>query len=173
MSTQRLRRGGRIAPEALPIGPSGRRLCRYCQEREVPARRRTFCSPRCVREYRLRTDKDYVRRCVFARDRGRCARCGADTVALLKSLDREWKGIVAMPAGRPKQSAALAFKEANPDFFRRESFWDAHHITPVCEGGGECGLENYQTLCLHCHRTTTAELNQERARARRGSSHAA
>jgi hypothetical protein len=42
--------------------------------------------------------------------------------------------------------------------------WDADHILPVAEGGGECDLDNIRTLCLLCHRTATKEL---RARLRR------
>jgi hypothetical protein len=38
----------------------------------------------------------------------------------------------------------------------RHTFWDADHIRPVAEGGGECGLDNMQTLCLWCHREKTA-----------------
>jgi len=45
--------------------------------------------------------------------------------------------------------------------------WEADHIVPVVEGGGLCGLENYRTLCLSCHRRETAELAKRRAVARR------
>jgi 5-methylcytosine-specific restriction endonuclease McrA len=42
----------------------------------------------------------------------------------------------------------------------RKSLWDAHHIVPVAEGGGECDLSNLRTLCLKCHRSYTAELRK-------------
>lgn len=42
-------------------------------------------------------------------------------------------------------------------------FWDADHIEPVDEGGGLCGLENYQTLCINCHKKKTAEQKQRKA----------
>lgn len=45
--------------------------------------------------------------------------------------------------------------------------WEADHIVPVVEGGGLCGLENYRTLCLACHRAETAALAARRALARR------
>jgi hypothetical protein len=38
---------------------------------------------------------------------------------------------------------------------------------PVEEGGGCCGLEGYQTLCVVCHKRKTAE--QARRRAERNS----
>jgi 5-methylcytosine-specific restriction protein A len=44
-----------------------------------------------------------------------------------------------------------------------ESYWDADHTLPVCEGGGLAGLDNIRTLCLGCHRTATRELAARRA----------
>ena len=35
--------------------------------------------------------------------------------------------------------------------------WDADHIVPVADGGGECGLENYRLLCRPCHVRVTLE----------------
>jgi len=130
----------------LPKGANGRALCRWCAL-EVPPGRRTFCSPYCVHEWKLRTDPGYLREHVFARDRGVCGVCRADTEALRKrfrKLDyrarreflKEWK-----------------VKEA-----WRRSLWDADHVIPVAEGGGECDLANMRTLCLKCHRAVTAEL---------------
>lgn len=37
-------------------------------------------------------------------------------------------------------------------------FWQADHINPVCEGGGECDLDNYRTLCTICHEKETKKL---------------
>ena len=31
------------------------------------------------------------------------------------------------------------------------AFWEADHARAVADGGGECALENYQTLCTRCH----------------------
>ena len=44
------------------------------------------------------------------------------------------------------------------DRISHDGVWDADHIVPVVEGGGECGLDNYRTLCLPCHRKVTAQL---------------
>ena len=35
--------------------------------------------------------------------------------------------------------------------------WEADHIVPVADGGGECGLENYRLLCRPCHVRVTLE----------------
>jgi hypothetical protein len=47
----------------------------------------------------------------------------------------------------------------------RRSLWDADHILPVAEGGGECDLDNLRTLCLMCHREATAELRRRMRRS--------
>jgi 5-methylcytosine-specific restriction enzyme A len=48
----------------------------------------------------------------------------------------------------------------------RKSLWDADHILPVTEGGGECDLDNIRTLCLRCHRAVTAQLRERIRRAK-------
>ena len=45
----------------------------------------------------------------------------------------------------------------------RKSLWDADHLVPVVEGGGECDLENLRTLCLMCHRQETLALRRRLA----------
>ena len=45
--------------------------------------------------------------------------------------------------------------------------WQADHIIPVAEGGGECGLENYRTLCTPCHKRETRALARRLAEQRR------
>lgn len=37
--------------------------------------------------------------------------------------------------------------------------WEADHINSVSAGGGGCGLENFQTLCLLCHKAKTYNLS--------------
>ena len=141
-------RGGRAEPAELPRGPEGRVLCRWCSL-EVPAGRRTFCSDWCVHEWRLRTDPGYLRDKVFERDKGICAACGMDTVA-------EWRRIKRLAAAR----RVGVLRDLGLKNLRRSSLWDADHIAPVVEGGGECDLSNIRTLCLKCHRRATAELRQ-------------
>jgi 5-methylcytosine-specific restriction endonuclease McrA len=48
----------------------------------------------------------------------------------------------------------------------RSSLWDADHILPVVEGGGECELKNLRTLCLRCHRAATIQLRERLRRAK-------
>lgn len=48
-----------------------------------------------------------------------------------------------------------------------EGQWQADHIIPVSEGGGECGLDNMRTLCTRHHKEATKALAARRAEARR------
>jgi 5-methylcytosine-specific restriction enzyme A len=49
------------------------------------------------------------------------------------------------------------------------SLWEADHILPVVEGGGECDLSNLRTLCLRCHRMATLGLRLRRLEERQKS----
>jgi 5-methylcytosine-specific restriction enzyme A len=131
--------------QALERGPNGRCLCRWCGTETTPPRR-TFCSDACVSEYLIRSNGGDLRRAVFGRDRGVCALCGFDAEAFKRSL----KGL-----GYARKAARL--RELGIPT-HRISFWDADHIVPVVEGGGEAGLDNLRTLCIPCHKSVTAEL---------------
>lgn len=135
----------------LKYNKKGRPLCRYC-ETEVKPPKRTFCSDKCVHEWKLRKSSSYVRYCLFKRDHGVCSLCGVDTDKLKK---------------QGKQILKNSGREAYWNFSKgvnmpphRKSWWDADHIVPVCEGGGECDLSNYRTLCPPCHKKVTKELQQ-------------
>ena len=140
--------GGRANRRELPTGSNGLPLCRWCDLEILARRRRTFCSQYCVHQWRLRTDPGYLRDHVFARDRGICALCRADTVAIYAALRR---------ARGPARAAGLSLYGLKSIASRR-SLWDADHIRPVAEGGGQCDLDNLRTLCLPCHREVTAQL---------------
>ena len=134
MSTRRTKPGGWVKRRRTP--------CRWCGG-EVPKRRVTFCSAACVHEWKLRTDPGYLRQQVFARDRGVCALCGVDTEALRKDK---------------RKLDYAARRQFEKEWGGRKNLWDADHIVPVVEGGGECDLSNMRTLCLKCHREVTAAL---------------
>ena len=155
MSTTRTMPGGWADRNRLAKGANGRNLCRWCSL-EVPQGRLTFCSTWCVEEWRLRTDPGYIREKVLERDRGVCAQCGVDCLEAWKHLKR-LRGFARLKTridwGLP------------PGAVRRKSLWDADHIIPVVEGGGECDLENIRTLCLRCHRLVTAQLRAKRLKA--------
>ena len=154
MSTVRKIKGGVADRAVLPLGPNGRTLCRWCAI-EVPRGRRTFCSEWCVNEWRLRSDPGYLRDQVLRRDKGICAMCQTDTVHAHHILKR------ARGVRKLELLARWGMKRLT-----RRSLWDADHILPVAEGGGECDLANIRTLCLVCHRKATAELRDRLRRNR-------
>ncbi|HZE97265.1 MAG TPA: HNH endonuclease [Planctomycetota bacterium] len=143
---------GRVDPATLPRGSEGRCLCRHCG-REVPRGRRTFCGDVCVETWRLRSDPTYVRSRVWKRDKGRCAQCGLRCREVEKSL-----ALLRQVLSRLGQSKAYGALRKALKVTSRHSLWDADHIRAVVEGGGECGLDNMQTLCLWCHKDKTADL---------------
>jgi 5-methylcytosine-specific restriction protein A len=108
-----------------------------------------------VHEWKLRTQPGYVREQVFARDRGMCASCGVDTMAEARRLR------YARGARRAELLRFWGLKAGT-----RKSLWDADHIVPVAEGGGECDLENIRTLCLRCHRVATMRLRERMRKAK-------
>ena len=152
MSTKRTMPGGWADRRSLPKGADGRNLCRWCNL-EVPKGRLTFCSDWCVEEWRLRSDPGYLREKVLERDRGICARCGVDCLHAERQLKR------LRGAARLKALLEWGLRAGAGS---RKTLWDADHILPVVEGGGECDLDNIRTLCLKCHRAATAELRQRR-----------
>lgn len=166
MSTHRVSpRAGRVDPAKLPRGPEGRALCRTCGV-EVPPRRRTFCSSACADDWAVRNNPAIMRQRVFQRDKGVCARCGVDAAVLGRVLAAEWDR-VKMARTAPERREREAFRQRYRWYFSRTSYWDADHIKPVSEGGGECSLENMRTLCVPCHQVATRELAKRTASHRR------
>lgn len=130
--------------------------CRWC-EGPCAGRKRSFCSDECVHQWRIRTDPGYLRDQVFKRDRGVCALCKVDTEAMhgrlkaLQTLRRSKFHETIKAAGIPIHRIG-------------GSLWDADHIVPVVEGGGQCDLSNLRTLCIPCHHDETAALARRRRR---------
>jgi 5-methylcytosine-specific restriction endonuclease McrA len=130
---------------------AGDPVCRWCRTPVRPPRR-TFCGDACVHEWRVRSSPSYVRKQVMKRDRGVCALCGFD----VRQAERNWRR--QKPAS-PDRAARRAWRAQRPR-------WEADHIVPVADGGGECGLDNYRLLCRTCHVLITSTWR----RARQGSS---
>jgi 5-methylcytosine-specific restriction enzyme A len=133
---------------------AGEPVCRWCR-RLVQLPRRTFCCDECVHEWKIRSSPWYVRRQVKRRDKGTCQLCGFNVV----KAHREWTR--SKPAAGDR-AARKAWRAARPR-------WEADHIVPVADGGGECGLENYRLLCRACHVAITSEWRASRGAGSAGS----
>lgn len=145
------------APETVPA------VCRWCYG-AVPRGRRTYCSPECVHEWRLRSSVSYLRECIFRRDRGVCSACQRDTekdrryLTELGSLD---------PALQLDVASDMAVAHRIGPKGQVYSLWDADHRLAVADGGGMAGEQDISTLCLGCHRKKTVIENKIRRKARK------
>lgn len=112
----------------------------------------------------------HVRFYVYRRDKGLCAKCGADAALAERVLI--YAGMYAggwrTVADADADAAAGVIREAWGRFGTdTASFWEADHTVPVAEGGGGCGLDGYRTLCRPCHLEETRLLRARLAQARR------
>ena len=181
MTTNRVNpKSGWCNPTALPRGPNGRALCRECGK-EVPERRKTFCSSTCVESWKIRSQPGYVRHLLYQRDAGVCALCGVSCKLLVRELERlddyfqdhpykngrgyDYEGYILRNQPLMARLEELRISAHRYLHRRREGIWDADHITPVVEGGGECGLDNFRTLCCKCHRGETTKLAARRRKS--------
>lgn len=141
-------------------------ICRQCGA-PLPGRRTSFCGDPCVEAFLVANDPRHASRRVFERDSGVCAACGLDTVRL-----REVIGVHGRTSHLAHRTGILVLdvRSARDDRMGVPSdghLWEADHILPVVAGGGQCGLDNLQTLCVWCHRLKTAEQTARAAEARR------
>lgn len=167
MGTRRRSDGEHPAWDAGARGPEGRPLCRRCLAEILPGiGAGEFCGPACRHEFLVHASPAYARRAVFARDRGVCSHCRLPCGRLDRVI-----ALVAGTAGDPEEgrARALALIEALGFGARQRvvSLWQADHRLAVAEGGGDCGLGNYRTLCLACHASETRDLHLRLRRRRR------
>jgi len=175
-------------------GQKGR--CAWCGTTDLPRGRQSWCSQACVDAYLIQKSPGHVRTLVQQRDRGICALCGIDADAAYRawSLQRqeiarlaehlihrgrwhqdhiagrwEWRNTESHSGTEWREFRAYMLEKYAPGSWTpgRNSGWDADHIVPVVEGGGECDLANYRTLCHPCHKQVTAALAARLAEKRR------
>lgn len=172
-----------IPARALPRAKdaAGNALCGWCHG-PLPPRRSSWCSDGCSSEFWIRLSSAHVGARVNERDQGVCALCGIDTRRLRSLLERiRWRSRPSFGPGgtiEPSELAKFRWWRARAELSRRgihvsrdaltiPALWEADHILPVVEGGGCCGLSNYRTLCVPCHRAETRRLSARLAERRR------
>lgn len=127
-----------------------------------------FCSHRCQEEFQLRSSQTYMRSRVLEAEGGICQHCG------LHAHDLFIKVRGAPPSQRKEilensWLTQLPLKQLN-EMIRAPvegDFWQVDHIRPVYSGGGQCSLDNLQTLCTVCHKARTAQQAKERSQSRK------
>ncbi len=142
--------GKLIDAKLLPKDDDGYTCCRWCNGPVIPPKR-TMCSPECVHEILIRTNTNYLRTCVYKRDKGICKLCGIDT----KNIAKE--AILLDGSNREEYLKEYSISTKRKIWIKKHGggLWDADHIIPVVKGGGLCGLDNLRTLCIKCHKNET------------------
>lgn len=148
-------------------------VCPRCKLPRVDTKR-GYWHPACVEDHHLEKDQAHFRLRVGQRDRGVCALCRLDTVAMRKELDQLEGESSKAPLGTPARHALEArFHQLilvgwDRDSLLERILWEADHIIPRAKGGSPLGLKNGRTLCVPCHKGESARLAAELAVERRG-----
>ena len=130
-----------------------------------------FCSGSCRLSYFIKRNGALLRRQVFQLERGVCRSCRLDCTELclrLQALDDAEARKALIIDMAPHFGLVPSALDALAECPTEGHAWHADHIVPVHRRGGECGLENMQTLCVVCHRNKTREEAEERALDRAG-----
>ncbi|CAM6013956.1 unnamed protein product [Sphagnum balticum] len=150
---------------------SGAPLCKFCQQpcKGISATRPEcfddlFCKSDCLADYLQRTSQRYLREELFELEQGVCVKCGLDCHNLVQhiqplTLDDRTTYILQTAPQFDRHKCLLERLVRDPS---EGNAWHADHIVPVADGGGECRLENMQTLCVVCHTNVTIEQNRQR-----------
>ncbi|XP_053522883.1 DNA annealing helicase and endonuclease ZRANB3 isoform X5 [Artibeus jamaicensis] len=160
------------------VDNEGNALCLLCQqptcqtkqECKVNAWDSRFCSLKCQEEFWIRSNNSYLRAKVFEIEHGVCQLCNLNAQELFLRLRDA-------PKSQRKSLLDIAWISKLPleqlnEMIRNPGeghFWQVDHIKPVFGGGGQCSLDNLQTLCTVCHRERTARQTKERSQVRRQS----
>ncbi|XP_044159181.1 DNA annealing helicase and endonuclease ZRANB3 [Bufo gargarizans] len=156
------------------VDSAGNPLCVYCQE-PCPERSEAavawdsrFCSRKCQDDFLVRSNQSYMRASVFETEHGVCQQCCLNAHELFLSVRdaplSQRKGLL-----ESTWMAQLPLDQLN-ELIRNPTegqFWQVDHIRPVYGGGGQCALDNLQTLCTVCHRERTARQAKERSRSKK------
>ena len=84
----------------------------------------------------------------------------------MEEWSRELLAVQETQGSSPYWLDSREFKAFRRRYGLDRRLWEAHHIIAVSEGGGMCGLENYETICLWCHKKETRELHRRVKRNR-------
>ncbi|ORC88620.1 putative SNF2 DNA repair protein [Trypanosoma theileri] len=113
-----------------------------------------FCGGSCREAFYIKRSGFAVRRSVREADKGICSCCQVDCETLC--------ALVAVATTRKDRESIIDQMHPHmrhyPNLFNRivehpvpGNVWNADHILPVSQGGGEASMDNLQTLCVACH----------------------
>ncbi|XP_033004697.1 DNA annealing helicase and endonuclease ZRANB3 [Lacerta agilis] len=160
------------------VDNEGNPLCLSCQMPAVQIDQTStstacdtrFCSHKCQDDFLFRTSQSYLRTKVFETEHGVCQKCGLNAQELYLCVrdapKNHRKNLLESSWMSKLPLAQLNEIILNPT---EGQFWQVDHIKPVYGGGGQCSLENLQTLCTVCHKERTAKQAKERSQMKRKS----
>eukprot|EP00397_Hematodinium_sp_SG-2012_P009207 GEMP01009283.1.p1 GENE.GEMP01009283.1~~GEMP01009283.1.p1 ORF type:complete len:968 (+),score=233.49 GEMP01009283.1:149-3052(+) len=158
-------RGGTI--EYWQKSQNGLFLCLECnapiRERPAEAESDLFDTGKCRAAWFVKRSSASIRRQLFDLEHGVCQKCKLDTYTLFLDIrHRTREEQLPILRSRCPLLAAIPSVTSRLDCLTEGMFWEADHVVPVWMGGGQCGLENMQTLCVICHREKTKEEGAKR-----------
>ena len=132
--------------------------CRWCGTK-CEGRRRAWCSAECNDEFLIRYSSSEAARAVRHRDHCICTHCGIDVNALRiirgehRATARKYRLFYGYSHRRLEDQKQMAVEWGpwQKYWWANRRLWAAHHVIPVKDGGGCCGLGNLITLCVACH----------------------
>lgn len=150
-----IKKGSQISPERAKCG----RCLRMFEVGELYEGLCEKCTPIAKNEQ----SQSALRAIAFERDKGVCAECHEDTVAIREELD----GLKTM---NPKKFTTRVHYFARLGFERGallngDTLWNAAHLKARVEGGAN-DPSNIVTLCVRCHSKDTKALASRRANSR-------
>ena len=148
--------------------PYDRPHCYNCLAVHLPAPDSPFCGDKCAAAYFAASSQSSARHQLFDREMGVCQQCGFNGHSFFKRLQalptEQARMQALMSSPYSLDSGRLRRMLTNP---KEGDFWEADHIVPVAEGGGESDLSNFQTLCTPCHAKKTREQERRAKEERR------
>ena len=144
--------------KASDIPKTDHGICAWCRGVIVKGSgRRRYCSIECSEEVRRRIFINWMTAFVWKRCAGLCEECGI-TVGDIETL--LWQCKLQKPnyfyGPENKLSCETWMRQWGP-WYSYSTLFAVHHIVSVQDGGGCCGPENLQGLCIKCHKAKHAK----------------
>ncbi|XP_041118108.1 DNA annealing helicase and endonuclease ZRANB3 [Polyodon spathula] len=153
------------------LDAEGNPLCLCCQLPSLQVNTAwdtRFCSQRCQEEFLVRSNQSYMRAKVFETEHGVCQQCNLHAQELYQRI-RDAPRASRKEILENTWMSQLSLNQLN-EMIRNPTeglFWQVDHIRPVYGGGGQCSLDNLQTLCTVCHKERTATQAKERSQMKK------